>query len=121
MVKGLRTAVYHVPDLEAAKKFYNLFAERAPYFDQPFYVGYEIGGFELGLIPDGTPGPGGNVAYWGVSDIVDEVRRLELIGAKVREPIADVGEGIRAAVIADPFGNSIGLIQNPHFSVSKVH
>jgi len=120
MIKGLRTVIYHVPDLAKAKKFYGLFAEREAYFDQPFYVGYEIGGFELGLIPDGTPGQGGSVAYWGVADVVAEVRRLQSIGAKVCEGVNEVGGGIKVAVVADPFGNSIGLIENPHFSVAKV-
>ena len=86
--------------------------EREPYFDQPFYVGYEVGGFELGLIPDAKPGEGGSVAYWGVPDAAAELRRL-ILGATVREPVQDVGEGIKVAAVADPFGNSFGVIENP--------
>ena len=29
----------------------------------------------------------------------------------------DVGGDIRVASVADPFGNVIGLIQNPHFRI----
>ena len=56
MIRGLRTAIYHVTDLAIAKAWYAAVLEREPYFDQPFYVGFNVGGFELGLVPDGTPG-----------------------------------------------------------------
>lgn len=119
-IQGLRTVAYHVGDLAAAKAWYSRVLEREPYFDQPFYVGYEVGGFELGLVPDGKPGPGGTVAYWGVPDAQAALRRLESLGATVREPVQDVGEGIKVATVADPFGNSFGVIENPHFSLAKV-
>lgn len=38
----------------------------------------------------------------------------------VRDPVQDVGEGIKVATVADPFGNSFGVIENPHFSPAKV-
>ena len=120
MIKGLRTVIYPVTDMNAAKSFYRGVSGKDPYFDEPFYIGFEVGGFELGLIPDGTPGPGGSVAYWGVENIVAEVARLQKLGATIREEVKDVGEGIRVATLADPFGNSIGLIENPHFSIAKV-
>jgi predicted enzyme related to lactoylglutathione lyase len=120
MIRGLRTVVYHVPDLAKAKDWYTQVLAQKPYFDQPFYVGYAIGGFELGLVPDAARGPGGVVAYWGVPDAAAAVEQLESLGATVREPLTDVGENIRLAVLADPFGNSFGVIENPHFSVTQV-
>ena len=48
---GLRTCIYPVPDLAAAKAWYARAFGVEPYFDEPFYVGFEIGGYELGLIP----------------------------------------------------------------------
>jgi len=119
MIRGLRTVIYHVSDLAAAKAWYARVAEREPYFDQPFYVGFNVGGFELGLVPDGNPGPGGAVAYWGVPDAAVELERLQSLGATVREPLQDVGEGIKVAVVADPFGNSFGIIENPHFDPAR--
>ena len=89
----------------------------APYFDQPFYVGFDVGGYELGLNPDvssGT-GAGGTVAYWGVEDIDKAVAHFTGLGATVVEAAHEVGEGIKVATVADPFGNPIGLIVNPHF------
>lgn len=68
MIQGLRTAIYPAPDLAAAKAWYSRVLGREPYFDEPYYVGYSVGGFELGLIPDGTPGASGVIVYWGVPD-----------------------------------------------------
>jgi catechol 2,3-dioxygenase-like lactoylglutathione lyase family enzyme len=59
MMLGLRSVIYPVRDLAAAKAWYAGVLGAAPYFDQPFYVGFAVGGFELGLVPNGTPGAGG--------------------------------------------------------------
>ena len=120
MIQGLRTVIYHVGDLAKAKEWYSKMLEQKPYFDQPFYVGFSVGGFELGLVPDGKSGPGGSVAYWGVADAEAEVKRLVSLGGTVREELMDVGEGIKVAVVANPFGNSLGIIENPNFSLDKV-
>ena len=119
MFLGLRTVIYHAPDLAAAKSWYTAAFGVPPYFDEPFYVGFEIGGFELGLNPDTTGISIGNnaVAYWGVADIDDAWRRLLARGAEPRDPVKDVGGDIKVATVADPFGNVIGLIQNPHFRI----
>ena len=120
---GLYTAIYKAPDLARAKAWYTAAFGVEPYFDEPFYVGFNIGGCELGLDPDpesGRAGPGGVVAYWGVPDIDAAVRHMTQTGGTLSAPVQDVGEGIRVAVIADPFGNAVGLIQNPHFKRSQV-
>jgi len=123
MFLGLRTCIYHIPpdQLAQAKAWYSRVAGVAPYFDEPFYVGFTVGGFELGLVPDGgPPGPGGTVAYWGATDIAAEVTRLVGLGATEIEPVKDVGGGVFVAVVADPFGNRIGVIFNPHFDLAAV-
>jgi predicted enzyme related to lactoylglutathione lyase len=120
MIKGLRTVKYPVADLAAAKAWFTGVFGQAPYFDQPFYVGFSIGGFELGLVPDGVPGTAGSVVYWGVDDIEAEVARILALGATEHEAIQDVGEGIRVAELKDPFGNVLGLIQNPLFDPAAV-
>lgn len=120
MVLGLRTALYPVTDLAAGKAWYTRLLGCAPYFDQPFYVGFAVGGFELGLIPDGTPGVAGVQAYWGVADAATELSRLLSLGAVLHEPVRDVGDGIRVAAVRDPFGNVFGLIENPHFDRGAV-
>jgi predicted enzyme related to lactoylglutathione lyase len=119
MLLGLRTVIYHVQDLTKAKAWYAAAFGVAPYFDEPFYVGFEIGGFELGLDPDVTGVNVGNnaVAYWGVTDIAEAYGRLIDRGAEARQPVKDVGGDIKVAAVADPFGNVIGLIHNPHFKI----
>jgi predicted enzyme related to lactoylglutathione lyase len=120
MFQGLRTVIYHVSDLASAKSWYSRLLSLEPYFDQPFYVGYSVGGFELGLVPDGKAGAGGTVAYWGVPDAAAALKRCEEFGAVIAEPLQDVGEGIRVATVTDPFGNLIGIIENPNFSTANV-
>ena len=117
-IKGLGTVIYHVPDLERAKAWYAKAFGQQPYFDQPFYVGFEIGGYELGLNPDmseGRAGAGGTVAYWRIDDINAAVKQFATAGAAVVSAAKDVGDGIKVATVADPFGNLIGLLENPHF------
>ena len=120
MVLGLRTAIYHVKDLAKAKAWYSKAFEVSPYFDQPFYVGFNIGGYELGLNPDVKkigPGVGGAVPYWGVEDIEKSFQHFIACGASGESAVQEVGEGIKVATVADPFGNLIGLIENPHFKL----
>jgi predicted enzyme related to lactoylglutathione lyase len=120
MIQGLRTVIYPVTQLIEATEWYRRVLEKAPYFEQPFYVGFEVGGFELGLIPDGVPGSSGATAYWGCQDAQAELARLEALGATVESPLADVGEGIKVATVRDPYGNLFGIIENPHFDRAKV-
>ena len=120
MILGLRTVIYPAADLAKGKAWYSQVLGFAPYFDEPFYVGFSVGGFELGLIPDGVPGSSGPLAYWGVADIVAEVQRLVELGGIVHEPVKDVGGGIKVASIRDPFGNLFGVIENPHFNTKDV-
>lgn len=120
MIQGLRTVIYPVGDLAKGKDWYSQVLGFAPYFDEPFYVGYSVGGFELGLIPDGTPGPQGAIAYWGVPDAEAELARLTGLAAEVHEPVQEVGGGIKVAAVKDPFGNVFGIIENPHFKLQDV-
>lgn len=114
MLKGLRTVVIPVGDLAAAKAWYARVTGVQPYFDEPFYVGFDIGGYELGLHPD-EPEGAQPIAYWGVDNIEEAVRSLVEAGATPDREIQDVGEGIKVATIRDPEGNIIGVIENPHF------
>ena len=120
---GLRTVIHHVPDLARAKAWYTTAFGVMPYFDEPFYVGFQVGGFELGLDPDCSrvkPGEGGAAAYWGVKDIRSACEHFVTAGAAVLEEAHEVGGGIWVAIMADPFGNAIGLMQNPHFRPDAV-
>jgi predicted enzyme related to lactoylglutathione lyase len=117
--KALMTAIYPVPDLARAKAWYAQAFGVEPYFDEPFYVGFSVAGYELGLIPaegEQQPGNAGVVAYWGTDDIDAMHARLLAAGATPVSPLQDVGGEVRVATVADPFGNAIGLIRNPQFA-----
>lgn len=122
MLLGLRTVIYHVDDLDAAKKWYSDLTGVSPYFDQPFYVGFNVNGFELGLDPDisGLSGGNGGTAYWGVADINETFEKIKALGGEAVSDIMDVGEGIKVASLKDPFGNLIGIIENPNFKLPGI-
>jgi len=120
MIIGLRTVIYPVSDLEAAKRWYEKVTGHAPYFDQPFYVGFAVGGFELGLIPDGTPATSGPQALWGVADAAASYVKLIELGATALSEVTEVGDGIKVGAVVDPFGNRLGIIENPGFKLSEV-
>ncbi|MEQ1519342.1 MAG: VOC family protein [Usitatibacteraceae bacterium] len=118
MFKGLRTIIYPSNDLAKATAWYTQVVGRPPYFNEPFYVGFNVGGFELGLLPPGDADADASpTTYWGVDDIYAEHARVVGLGAKPKNAIQDVGDGILVATVIDPFGNVVGLIQNPHFKI----
>ena len=56
---GLRTFKLESEDLDAAKSFYTRALGKPPYFDEPFYVGFDVDGFEIGITPaESPPGSG---------------------------------------------------------------
>ncbi len=118
LVHGLRTVIYHVDDLGKAKAWY---AGMQPYFNQPFYVGFSVGGFELGLDPEmsGVSKGTNTVAYWGVKNAAESYMRLLELGGTKHSDVQDVGGGIRVAAVTDPFGNVFGVIENPHFKIES--
>ena len=120
MFQGLRTVIYRVGDLARAKEWYATLLGFGPYFDEPFYVGFNVGGYELGLDPDAEGATAGDsvTTYWGVADARAALARLLEIGAKERGPVQEVGEGILVATVEDPFGNVVGIIENPHFKLA---
>ena len=115
---GLRTLIYDVADITAAKEWYAKALNVQPYFDTPFYVGFSIAGYEFGLHAN-NPGERLSehiVGYWGVTEIQEMFDHLIQCGATEIGKVRDVGEGILVAELRDPFGNTIGLIHNPHFT-----
>ena len=112
MFQKLRTVIYKVSDLQAAKEWYTEMTGKQPYFDQPFYVGFDINGYELGLDPDMNNTVQGNqaVAYWAVDDIHAAIKKLSGNGAVIIQPVSNVGGTIEVAVLQDPFGNHVGII-----------
>ena len=118
--QGLRTSIFRVTDLEKAKTFYAQILGVEPYFDEPFYVGFEVAGYELGLQPDDVTGEKADnvLVYWGVEDIHSSYDRMIALGANEYEKPNAVGADIWVAGVKDDWGNVFGIIQNPHFSLA---
>ena len=117
-ILGLRTTIYKVGDIAEAKEWYASAFQVEPYFDEPFYVGFNVAGYELGLLQDDTPAAAktANVlSYWGVEDIEAAVARFIELGASEDAKPTNVGGDITVATVKDPWGNAIGLICNPGF------
>ena len=119
MFLGLRTVIHPAPDLAAAKALFTRILGTPPYFDEPFYVGFAVAGYELGLDPDADPARG-PVAYWGVPDADRALEELLAAGADGHDPVRDVGEGIRVAKVMIPGSGLIGIIENPHFRAEPI-
>ncbi|MCK5400245.1 MAG: VOC family protein [Flavobacteriaceae bacterium] len=122
MILGLRTTAYKVSDLFKAKKWYAQVFGVEPYFDEPFYVGFNIKGYELGLLPEEneTNKKSDNVvSYWGVDDIQKVYNHFIELGASVHEKPTNVGGELMVASVLDPWKNVIGIIFNPEFKLPK--
>ncbi|RDV39830.1 VOC family protein [Bradymonadaceae bacterium TMQ3] len=120
---GLRTVIYPVDDLKAATAWYSEAFGVEPYYSTEYYVGFDVHGYELGLMPadgDLKPSLGGSETLWGVEDIQASFQRLIALGATALVEPWNTGEEIWVASLADPFGNRLGLIFNPHFRVAQV-
>ena len=118
---GLRTTAYKVSDLEKAKIWYAKAFGIEPYFDEPFYVGFNIKGYELGLLPEeGSTSKGDNVmSYWGVDNIQKAYEHLINLGATNHEKPTNVGGDLMVASVFDPWQNVIGIIYNPYFKLPE--
>jgi lactoylglutathione lyase len=117
---GLRTIIYKVGDINKAKEWYSKAFDEKPYFEETYYVGFNIHGYELGLQPEEKPTTDKQdsvLNYWGVEDIQSEFERLLDLGASIHESPNNVGGAIVVASIKDPWGNIIGLIYNPDFKL----
>jgi predicted enzyme related to lactoylglutathione lyase len=112
--QGIKTVLHPVSDLASAKAVYTALLGISPQADGPYYVGYDVEGQHIGLVPGGGPqGMTSPVAYWHVSDIDAKLAEVTAAGATVKEPVRDVGGGRRVATFTDPDGNVLGLLQDP--------
>ena len=121
-ILGLRTAAYKVGDIDKAKRWYTKVFETEPYFDEPFYVGFNIGGYELGLLPEEKPTAEkaeSVLTYWGVNEIEKVYNHFIESGAVEHEKPHSVGEPLMVASVKDPWGNIIGFIYNPVFKLKE--
>jgi predicted enzyme related to lactoylglutathione lyase len=110
--EGIKTVLHPVSDVGAAKAVYTALLGMAPQHDAPYYVGFDVAGQHIGLVPGGG-GMTSPVAYWHVPDIEAKLAEVTAAGAAVKEPPHDVGGGRLVATVTDPDGNVLGLLQDP--------
>jgi predicted enzyme related to lactoylglutathione lyase len=112
-VQGIKTVLHPVSDVEKAKAVYSALLGVAPQADSSYYVGFEVAGQHIGLLPGGGPqGLTSPVAYWHVDDIEAKLADVTAAGATIKDPAKDVGGGRAVASVIDPDGNVLGLIQD---------
>ncbi|TXC99961.1 VOC family protein [Streptomyces sp. ISID311] len=111
--QGIKTVLHPVSDLAAAKEVYTALLGVPPQADEPYYVGFDVAGQHIGLVPGGGPqGMTSPVAYWHVPDIEAKLAELTAAGATLKESARDVGGGRLVATVTDPDGNVLGLLQD---------
>lgn len=111
MFQRLRTVVYSAQHLSKAREFYRQLLGQEPYFDEPFYVGFDVNGYELSLDPNApATGQAGPITYWRVADVGAAYARLLACGAAPHEAVHDVGGGVRLGSVVDPGTNVVGVI-----------
>ncbi|GAA1549174.1 VOC family protein [Kribbella hippodromi] len=130
MLRGLATISFYATDVKAARAWYEKFLGIEAYYavpsvDEPAYVEFRFGDFqcELGIIDakyathQVASAAAGSIVYWHVDDLEATVARLLELGATLHEEITDRGEntGFRTAAFVDPFGNLLGVMNNPHY------
>jgi predicted enzyme related to lactoylglutathione lyase len=113
MTEGIKTFIYPVKDLAKAKTLFSALLGVEPDMDQPYYVGFNVGGQDIGLDPHGhSKGMTGPLGYWHVDDIKSSLQALLDAGAQAQQEVTDVGGGKLIASVKDADGNPIGLVQS---------
>ena len=112
--EGIKTVLHPVSDLEKAKAVYSALLGIPPQHDAPYYVGYDVAGQHIGLVPGGAAqGMTGPVAYWHVPDINAKLAEVTAAGGAVKDAPRDVAADRLVATFTDPDGNVLGLLQDP--------
>jgi len=106
--QGIKTIIYSAGDMNRAKTLYTELLGVEPYVENPYYVGFKIGDQDIGLTPNGQPGP---MAFWHVSDIQKSLQLVLDAGGQTQQAVRDVGGGKLVATAKDAEGNLVGFIQ----------
>jgi predicted enzyme related to lactoylglutathione lyase len=111
--QGIKVVLHPVSDLTAAKATYTALLGIPPQADSDYYVGFDVEGQHIGLVPGGGPeGMTSPVAYWQVADIEAKLAEVTAAGGTVKEPAHSVGGSRQVASFTDPDGNVLGLLQD---------
>lgn len=111
MTDGVKVVLYPAKDLAASKALFTVLIGEGPMADSPYYVGWNVAGQDIGLIPDDGKGAGARPSF-KVSDIKASLQALLEAGATLVDDVRDVGGGRQVASVTDKDGNVIGLLQD---------
>jgi predicted enzyme related to lactoylglutathione lyase len=109
MNQGIETVIYPVKDIARAKASFHTLLGIEPYTDESYYVGFQIGEQEIGLDPNGHKDE--MTAYYYVDNIRYSLQSLADADSQIQQDIKNVGGGRLIAIVKDPDGNIIGLLQ----------
>lgn len=112
MTEGIKTVLHPVSDLAKAKAVYAALLGIEPQADSAYYVGFDVAGQHIGLVPGGAQGMTSPVAYWHVPDIEAKLAEVTAAGATVKDAPRDVGGGRLVGTFTDLDGNVLGLLQD---------
>src|SRR4030081_3753388 len=111
--QGIKTVLLPVSDLATAKAVSPPRPGAPPQTDGSYYVGFDVAGQHIGLLPGGGPqGLTSPVAYWHVDDIEAKLAEVTAAGATIKDAASEVGGARVVASVIDPDGNVLGLIQD---------
>lgn len=111
--EGIKTVLHPVSDLAAARKVYAALLGIQPQHDSPYYVGFDVEGQHIGLVPGDEPqGMTAPVSYWHVPDLEAKLAEVTAAGGTVQQPPHNVGGTRQVATFTDPDGNVLGLLQD---------
>src|ERR1700757_3953892 len=111
MNDGVKVFLYPSKDLAASKALFTVLMGEGPSSDSQYYVGWNVAGQDIGLVPD-DGNMAGPTPFFKVSDIKASVQALVDAGATVAEDVRDVGGGRQVASVTDQDGHRIGLLQD---------
>ncbi|MER6788097.1 VOC family protein [Streptomyces sp. NPDC000658] len=111
-IQGIKTVLHPVADVAAARKLYAALFGIEPQTDSEYYVGFDVAGQHIGLVPAGAQDITSQVAYWHVADLDATLAEVTAAGATVSSPAKEVGGGRRVATVTDLDGNVLGLLQD---------
>jgi predicted enzyme related to lactoylglutathione lyase len=108
----LSSIVYNVRNLDMAKAIQTALLGVGPHTETPYYVGFNVAGFEIALVPQApdNTAPPVPIAYIAVLDLESAISEVCAAGATLASAPTDVGGGTRTATVNDPDGNTLGLI-----------
>ncbi len=123
-LRGIATVNIWAADHSKAVSWYSELLKVKPYFERPGYAEFRVGDYEteVGIIDSSyapylafPDKPAGAVIYWQVDDVQAMFSKLLTMNSTELEAPKDRGNGFTTATVVDPFGNMLGIMQNPHY------